>query len=196
VSTFITPIILQVTAISAALEAARQVWHSLTPQDAMSRDFTRSMETTRRHALETFDKDLLVVQDLEKRLEVVVRWTSERPEWQAVVIKVGKCRYQRCLDSLEGLIVSRMFKLTKMNMSQTGIFSSFFFFHLRFLTSSIYRLQAPQTYCQSSSSTIPGHPDSSGEIQRGRHRTHPTPCSSKLGRCCGIRIPRGLRSAT
>jgi hypothetical protein len=127
VSTFLTPIIPKVTAISAALEAARQVWHSLTPQDAMTRDFTRSMETTRRHALETFDKDLLVVQDLEKRLEVVERWTSERPEWQAAAIKVGKRRYQRCLDSLEGLIVSRMFELTKMNMSQTGILSSFFF---------------------------------------------------------------------
>jgi hypothetical protein len=54
-------------------------------------------------------------------------WTSERPEWQAAAIKVGKHRYQQCLDSLEGLIVSRMFELTKMNMSQTGIFSSFFF---------------------------------------------------------------------
>jgi hypothetical protein len=161
----------------------------------MTRDFTRSMETTRRHALETFDKDLLVVQDLEKRLEVVERWTSERPEWQAAAIKVGKRRYQRCLDSLEGLIVSRMFELTKMNMSQTGIFSSFFF-HLHFLTSSIYRLQAPQTYCQSSSSTIPGHLDSSGEIQCGCHRTCPTPCSSKLGRRCGICIPHGLQSAT
>ncbi|KAJ3503342.1 hypothetical protein NLJ89_g8479 [Agrocybe chaxingu] len=29
-------------------------------------------------------------------------------------------KYQRCLDTLEGLVVARMFKLTKMNMSQTG----------------------------------------------------------------------------
>lgn len=33
---------------------------------------------------------------------------------------VGKWRYQRCLDALEGLIMARMFKLTKSNMSQTG----------------------------------------------------------------------------
>ena len=28
---------------------------------------------------------------------------------------------QQCLDDLEGLIVLRMFELTKMNMSQTGV---------------------------------------------------------------------------
>ena len=36
---------------------------------------------------------------------------------------VGKHHYQRCLDDLEGLIISRMFELTKMNMSQTGMCS-------------------------------------------------------------------------
>ena len=33
--------------------------------------------------------------------------------------------YQRCIDALEGLIVARMFELTKMNRSQTGILSLF-----------------------------------------------------------------------
>ncbi|KAF8222408.1 hypothetical protein L208DRAFT_1048587, partial [Tricholoma matsutake] len=34
---------------------------------------------------------------------------------------VRKRHYQQCLDELEGLIVSRMFELTKMNMSQTAL---------------------------------------------------------------------------
>jgi hypothetical protein len=42
-------------------------------------------------------------------------------EWRAASELVGRRRYQRCLDNLEGLIVSRMFELTKMNMSQTGM---------------------------------------------------------------------------
>ena len=33
--------------------------------------------------------------------------------------------YQRCIDALEGLIVARMFELTKMNRSQTGMLSLF-----------------------------------------------------------------------
>ncbi|KAF8229071.1 hypothetical protein L208DRAFT_1288284, partial [Tricholoma matsutake] len=53
-------------------------------------------------------------------LNVVMRWVPECPEWKAAALMVGKCHYQRCLDHLEGLIVSRMFELTKMNMSQTG----------------------------------------------------------------------------
>jgi hypothetical protein len=61
-----------------------------------------------------------VVQDLEVLLGVVERWVPECLEWKAAALMVGKRRYQRCLDDLEGLIVSRMFELTKMNMSQTG----------------------------------------------------------------------------
>jgi hypothetical protein len=41
-------------------------------------------------------------------------------EWQQAAEKVSMRRYQRCIDALEGLVVARMFELTKMNMSQTG----------------------------------------------------------------------------
>jgi hypothetical protein len=61
-----------------------------------------------------------VVQDLEQKMQVKERWTPGCPEWTIVAEMVGKRRYQRCLDSLEGLVVSQMFELTKMNMSQTG----------------------------------------------------------------------------
>jgi hypothetical protein len=42
-------------------------------------------------------------------------------------VLVGECWYQRCLDSLKGLIVLRMFELTKMNLLQTGTSSSYLF---------------------------------------------------------------------
>ncbi|KAF8225630.1 hypothetical protein L208DRAFT_1305367, partial [Tricholoma matsutake] len=72
------------------------------------------------HALETQDKDLNVIQQLEIQLSVEVRWLPEHPEWKAAALMVRKRHYQRCLDELKGLIVSRMFELMKMNMSQTG----------------------------------------------------------------------------
>ena len=58
---------------------------------------------------------------MEKRLNILVRWQPESIEWKAAAEKVTLRRYQRCIDVLEGLIVARMFELTKMNMSQTGM---------------------------------------------------------------------------
>jgi hypothetical protein len=80
-----------------------------------------SIETARRHTLENYEKDLRVVQELETRLGVVKRWDLGSPEWQRAGELVAMRRYQRALDHLEGLIVARMFELTKMNMSQTGM---------------------------------------------------------------------------
>ncbi|KAF8518833.1 hypothetical protein BU17DRAFT_48296 [Hysterangium stoloniferum] len=102
------------------LNAARDVWQNLTPQNPTLSTSVAFLETKRRHALENWDKDLVVVQELEVKLSVQVRWIPDHPEWKAAALLVGKCRYQQCLDELEGLIVSRMFELTKMNMSQTG----------------------------------------------------------------------------
>lgn len=75
---------------------------------------TRRLETQRRHALERYNSTLDAVQDLERRLDVTEMW-------EAAAIMVGKRRYQRALDQLQGLVISRMFELTKMNMSGTGM---------------------------------------------------------------------------
>jgi hypothetical protein len=59
---------------------------------------------------------------MEKSMDISSRWTPDSPEWVAAAEKAKMRTYQRCIDTLEGLVVSRMFELTKMNMSQTGIF--------------------------------------------------------------------------
>lgn len=86
---------------------------------------TRAIVTERRHIYELRDKALAVVQQLEKKLEIVKRWEPQDEEWEKASIMVGIRRYQQRLDSLEGLVVARMFELTKMNMSQTGVPSPF-----------------------------------------------------------------------
>ncbi|KAF7362867.1 hypothetical protein MVEN_00636500 [Mycena venus] len=60
---------------------------------------TRRLKTQRRHAMELRDKILLAVQDLEMH---------------------GWMRYQRALDKLQGLVIARLFELTKCHMSGTG----------------------------------------------------------------------------
>jgi hypothetical protein len=55
----------------AILAAATATFTSAAPG---TQDFTRTMETKCRHALEKHDKDLVVVQGLELRLGVVTCW--------------------------------------------------------------------------------------------------------------------------
>lgn len=81
---------------------------------------TASAETARRHALESQKHDLAAIQVLESKLNVTQCWTLDHVEWQQASERVSMQRYQCCIDTLEGLIVARMFELTKMNMSQTG----------------------------------------------------------------------------
>ncbi|KAJ6586510.1 hypothetical protein DFH09DRAFT_1245702 [Mycena vulgaris] len=78
------------------------------------------IETQRRHALEVQAKALAAVQDLELRLEVETRWVRGSEKWAAVAAMVRRRRYQRALDNLQGLIITRMFELAKCNMSGTG----------------------------------------------------------------------------
>ncbi|KAJ6522597.1 hypothetical protein B0H19DRAFT_1224037 [Mycena capillaripes] len=81
---------------------------------------TRGIETQRRHMLEVQVKALAAVQDLEVRLDVMRRWVPEDENWAEVSVMVRRRRYQRALDHLQGLIISRIFELAKCNMSDTG----------------------------------------------------------------------------
>ncbi|KAJ7472629.1 hypothetical protein FB451DRAFT_1134187 [Mycena latifolia] len=80
---------------------------------------TRAIETQRRHAMELVAKTLEAVQDLERRLDTA-RWEPGGEKWEAAATMVGRRRYQRALDELEGLIIARMFELYKVNMAGTG----------------------------------------------------------------------------
>jgi hypothetical protein len=84
-------------------------------------DRTRVTETQRRHALEERDKVLSVVHDIEMKLGITARWHPGSEKWRVTERMVARRTYQRCLDHLEGLVVARMFELTKMNQSQTGM---------------------------------------------------------------------------
>ena len=102
------------------LAAVVLAWSNLMEANIGERDTTASAETARRHALEVQKRDLAAVQMIENKLNIARRWERGSFEWQAAAEKVMMRTYQRSIDVLEGLIVARMFKLTKMNRSQTG----------------------------------------------------------------------------
>jgi hypothetical protein len=80
---------------------------------------TQMIETRRRHMIELVVKALEAVQVLKARLDTEC-WDRGSTQWNAAAMLIEKRQYQRALDSLEGLIVARMFKLRKVNMAGTG----------------------------------------------------------------------------
>ncbi|EPQ55524.1 hypothetical protein GLOTRDRAFT_75671 [Gloeophyllum trabeum ATCC 11539] len=62
---------------------------------------------------------------LEKSLQLEMRWTSDHSEFRAIKEKLKERKYQRALDELERLVVQRLFELSKLNMSGTGMYNLF-----------------------------------------------------------------------
>ncbi|KAG1893006.1 uncharacterized protein F5891DRAFT_1131416 [Suillus fuscotomentosus] len=95
--------LVNMTASKKDLDVASVPWSISTPSSASfgSRDIatTIRIETAHRHAIENYEKDLKV-------LEVKLR---------DVGCLVANRKFQWALDSLEGLVVARIFELSKMN---------------------------------------------------------------------------------
>ena len=120
-SDYVLYVIPSLTASRATLAAATATFTNTAPG---TQDVTRVIETKRQHAFEKHEKDLAVVQMLEVRLGITNRWELGGPEGEEAAKLLLMRKYQRCLDTLEGLVVARIFELTKMNRSQTGEFPS------------------------------------------------------------------------
>ena len=57
---------------------------------------------------------------LEVQLGIIIWWDLGSLEYEEAAKLVSMCKYQWCLDTLEGLTAACIFELTKMNRSQTG----------------------------------------------------------------------------
>ncbi|KAK1220387.1 hypothetical protein PQX77_016845 [Marasmius sp. AFHP31] len=103
------------------LEKAQKEWLTTTPDTfATAPDQTRRIEAQRRHSLEQRNDLKLEVQALELKLGVKERWVAGTAQWERVKRMANMADFQKAVDKLEGLIVARLFELTKMNMSGTG----------------------------------------------------------------------------
>ena len=76
---------------------------------------TTRLETTRRHAQETYDKDLVTVQEMEVKLGIASHWKPRDVEWQNAGRLMAQQKYRHAFDNLESLVVARIFELGKMN---------------------------------------------------------------------------------
>ncbi|KAF8341848.1 hypothetical protein F5887DRAFT_887753 [Amanita rubescens] len=110
--------LVELNKLEKALSESQPQWFNSTP-DRLNIG-TPANETKRRHLLEKRDKALHEVQNLEVKLKIRQRWILGCPEWDRAKAMVQTREYQKCLDKLEGLVVQRIFEMTKMNMSQVG----------------------------------------------------------------------------
>ncbi|SJL17576.1 uncharacterized protein ARMOST_21128 [Armillaria ostoyae] len=109
--------LLEMYTLQASVDEAADTWTVVTA-DTVDKQ-THRTETARRHLLEKRDNALKTVQILEAHLETQ-RWEIGCAKWLENEKRVKMRTYQRAIDNLERLVISRIFELTKMNMSHTG----------------------------------------------------------------------------
>ena len=77
---------------SETLDQVMGLWSQATPQDItcynINMQGTRQAETTCRHTLENYEKNLHVVQELERKLEISW-WVPGDPKWENVACLVS-----------------------------------------------------------------------------------------------------------
>ncbi|KAJ7671231.1 hypothetical protein B0H14DRAFT_3102334 [Mycena olivaceomarginata] len=76
--------------------------------------------TARWHAKENYNWAVQAVQEMEKKVDILVRWTVDDEEYENAEVLVASRHYRLALNKLEELVIKRLFELTKMNMSGTG----------------------------------------------------------------------------
>ncbi|KAF8580082.1 hypothetical protein K439DRAFT_1620080 [Ramaria rubella] len=81
---------------------------------------TCNLKMGRTQALELLLTLRQALLDLERKLEIQKTWTPDSEEWKTTERYLNMRTYQRALDTLEGLVVARLFELTKVNQSGTG----------------------------------------------------------------------------
>lgn len=94
------------------------IFYNSSPSTINARDYTKSIETKRRHTIEQRDNCLKRVHEFELKLGVAQRWISGSAEWNAAAAKAVLREYRKAVDNLEGLVVSRLFELSNLNKSQ------------------------------------------------------------------------------
>ncbi|KAJ7790236.1 hypothetical protein B0H14DRAFT_3094724 [Mycena olivaceomarginata] len=102
----------RVTAIRAAERAAQADGADYSPAPISN--------VARRHAIEQRNRDIELVEDLEQKLGVETRWTSNSPQWTATDAALKKHKYLDALDEIEQIILARLFEMTKVHQSGTG----------------------------------------------------------------------------
>ena len=54
-------------------------------------------------------------------MNITERWQPTSPSYVKTLAYMARRNYEKALDSLQKLVIQRLFELQKMNLSQTGV---------------------------------------------------------------------------
>jgi hypothetical protein len=104
----------------SAEEALKQLMNTFPPPHGLH---TRLVKANRdiRTSLGALQRAEKHVTQLEEQLQIQDRWDKDSPDYQAAEEEMAHRRYRLALDELERLVVQRLFELSKLNMTGTGM---------------------------------------------------------------------------
>ncbi|KAG1884097.1 hypothetical protein F4604DRAFT_1919926 [Suillus subluteus] len=88
--------------------------------NAAARNNSRAFESEHTSALRKYELQLNVVEDFERRHSFTERWLPYDPKYVQAVRYSQERQFIRLVEELEGLVVRRLFELSKANLAGTG----------------------------------------------------------------------------
>lgn len=87
---------------------------------ASSARTTARLEVQRQSAMDEALLAIRAISDLETKLQLSVRWVEDDPEYKATLEYIRLRDYHRALDSIQRLVVQRLFEVARANLSGMG----------------------------------------------------------------------------
>ncbi|KAG2085421.1 hypothetical protein BD769DRAFT_1374346 [Suillus cothurnatus] len=81
---------------------------------------TKQAQAARRAVERRLQIQINIVEDLETRLDIAERWTPGYSDYRETLEYSRRRKFIRAVEDLEGLVVQRLFELSKANLSSTG----------------------------------------------------------------------------
>lgn len=103
-----------------AVSADFQAYDGASGTYASSTRVTARLESQRRSAMDEILIAVRSVADLEAKLEVIIPWTEDSAEYISTLDYIQQRNYHRALDTIQRLVIQRLFEASKANMSEMG----------------------------------------------------------------------------
>jgi hypothetical protein len=100
--------------------------------------------------------------EIERQLKIEERWSAEDPHYLEALKYIDNRTFINAVERLEGLVVQRLFELSKANLAATGVL----YIQLKVLSSNrnIFRLQDAEAHLQSHRKAFFCHSHSPTEV--------------------------------
>jgi hypothetical protein len=91
----------------------------------LSRDGLKALEAEQARAHRCLLAQMNHADDTECQLGIDICWTPDDPQYMAALRYLNNRTFIRVVEHLEGLVVQRLFELSKANLASTGEFEAY-----------------------------------------------------------------------